>query len=136
MERQRQIEADRNKKALDRALAKPFVKVGNKNSTFSVVWLVFKIIISILWGKCLMHFFYQQKILWQELKSYGYWIVYVLVVPTSTIREKNCSKSGKFYSRIWLYVPFKTNLISDLLGTRLVGEITLISNKESEICHM
>ena len=83
-----------------------------------------------------MHFFYQQKILWQELKSYGYWIVYVLVVPTSTIREKNCSKSGKVYSRIWLYVPFKTNLISDLLGTRLVGEITLISNKESEICYM
>ena len=47
MERQRQIEADRNKKALDRALAKPFVKVGNKNSKFSVV----KIIISVLWGE-------------------------------------------------------------------------------------
>ena len=28
MERQRQIEADRNKKALDRALAPPFIKVS------------------------------------------------------------------------------------------------------------
>ena len=30
MERQRQIEADRNKKALDRALAPPWVKVKTK----------------------------------------------------------------------------------------------------------
>ena len=34
MERQRQIEADRNKKALDRALAKPFVKVSKTHFRF------------------------------------------------------------------------------------------------------
>ena len=33
MERQRQIEADRNKKALDRALAPSFIKVPFRNQT-------------------------------------------------------------------------------------------------------
>ena len=44
---------------------------------------------SCIMGEMFDAFFYQRKILWQELKSYGYWIVYLLVVPTtSTIREK------------------------------------------------